>query len=107
MDKDGKYTLRACNIRLDASKAQGLVEYYTNKQLLSKSILDEKLLFITNHKSFSPSKKKMKIKELEAKYSAIDTDYQNFIDINKEKYTHLISLVSLEGTSVKSAEVQP
>ena len=107
MDRDGKYSLRACNIRLQASKAEGLVEYYTNKKNLAKSIFDEKLLFITNNKTFSKNKKSKKIKELENKYNLIFKEYDNFVETYYQRYNDLIALVSPVETSVESAEEQP
>jgi len=107
MDSDNKYSLRACNIRLDASKALGLVEYYQNKRRLSKQVLDDKVMAILENKKFSQDKKLGKIKELQKIYKKASDDYQKYIDDNEDKYRNLILLVTpppSSGTSEESAE---
>jgi succinylglutamate desuccinylase len=109
MDKDKKYSLRACNIRLDASKALGLVEYYQNKRLLSKQLLDDKIMAILENKKFSQDKKLDKIKTLQETFKKASDDFQKYIDDNTNRYKLLIRSVSpppSEGTSEESAEEQ-
>jgi hypothetical protein len=111
MDRDGKYTLRACNIRLEASKAQGLVEFYGNKLMLSKCVLDNKIMKIVESK-MRLDKKEKNIKSLQDAYKKTSTDYLNLIKDNSIKYTELILSVTRppsdpsEGTSGGSAEEQ-
>ena len=108
MDKDNKYSLRACNIRLDASKALGLVEYYQNKRLLSKQLLDDKIMAILENKKFSQEKKLDKIKTLQETFKKASDDFLKYIDDNTNRYKLLIRSVSppSEETSEESAEEQ-
>tara|TARA_R110000822_G_C15170764_1_gene479243 strand:+ start:45 stop:356 length:312 start_codon:yes stop_codon:yes gene_type:complete len=48
MDKNNRFSLNACNIRLKADKAIGLHNYYINRKKLTEQILQDKIADVFN-----------------------------------------------------------